>query len=98
MIKRADFMFTVGYEGSAAIVDGKARKRYGSLSVPELLDMGQYKAAFAAALYDGDDATLDSVRQSYNAAYGTRYESIAEMKRLFGIDRVREDVERTKVL
>ena len=98
MIKREDFMFTVGYEASVAIVDVRARKRFGKLSVDKLLDLGQYKAAFAGALYDGSDEALERIRESYNAAHGTSYGTTGEMKRLFGVDRVREDVDRTKAL
>lgn len=96
MIKREDFMFTVGYEGSTAIVDGKAKKQFGSLSVDDLIDQGQYKAAFCAALYDQDEEAMRKVRESYNSLTGSEYENSDQMRRLLGVDRVRDDIAKSK--
>jgi hypothetical protein len=52
LISRADFVFTIGYEGNTAVVDGAMKRRHGSLSTGELAELGLYKQALCAAVYD----------------------------------------------
>ena len=52
MISRGDFVFTIGYEGNTAVVDGAMKKRYGSLSAEQLAEKGLYKQALCAVIYD----------------------------------------------
>lgn len=52
MISRGDFVFTIGYEGNTAVVDGAMKRRHGSLSAAELAGLGLYKQALCAAVYD----------------------------------------------
>jgi hypothetical protein len=93
MISREDFLFTIGYEGLTAIVDGKARRQYGKLSTMELAEAGLYRAAFSSALWaleaeggpkDGKD--LADFLAYFNAKAGTSYTGIEQLKRLFGVD------------
>jgi hypothetical protein len=97
-MKREDFISTVGYSGNTAIVDGKTRKRYGSLSASELVASGAYRAAFCAALYDQDQTGFDQVLAAYNGQHGTNYRQADELKRVFGVDSVPTEVIRIKVL
>jgi len=94
MISREDFIFTIGYEGERAVVDGNAKKRYGKLSTRELAEAGLYRAAFSSALYSKDEAEMKYFIDFFNAKAGTACTMAAELKRLFGVDR--EEV--TKVL
>ena len=57
-MKREDFVFSVGYDGDTAIVDSKAKKRYGKLTTQQLAAEGLYKAAFRSALYSGNEEEI----------------------------------------
>jgi hypothetical protein len=94
-MQRADFVFTIGYEGNAALVDTHAKRRYGNLSVDELLERGLYKPAFCAAVYDEDEAGMQQVLDTYNRLSGGDYRSVDDLKRLFGVFDVPGSVVRT---
>jgi hypothetical protein len=98
MLSREDFIFTIGYDGAAAIVDGHAKRQYGKLSAMELAEEGLYRAAFAAAFYDmqKDDKPMKEFIQFFNAKAGTSYTKAEELQRLFGVNI--EDVSRAIVL
>jgi hypothetical protein len=98
MLAREDFVFTIGYDGAAAIVDGRARRQYGKLSTIELAEEGLYRAAFASAFYDmeKDSGPMKEFIQFFNAKAGTSYTKAEELQRLFGVNK--EDVTRTIVL
>ena len=85
MISREDFMCTIGYEGTTAIVDGKAKARFGKLSTVALAEAGQYRAAFASALHSGKPDELAAFASIFNAKAGTSYTSADEFMRLFGV-------------
>ncbi|MDR1306964.1 MAG: hypothetical protein LBK74_05280 [Treponema sp.] len=98
MLSRADFVFTIGYDGPSAVVDGQARKHYGSLSTVELAEKGLFRAAYSSAVYaripasaetrapggDGDNEEIATVIQLYNRAAGTSYKP-EDLPRLFGV-------------
>jgi len=89
MISREDFVFTIGYDGATAIVDGKAKKEYGKLGTLELAEKGLYRAAFASALrasVDGQAADMASFIAFFNGKAGTSYTKADELKRLFGVN------------
>jgi hypothetical protein len=98
MLSREDFVFTIGYDGAAAIVDGRARRQYGKLSTMELAEEGLYRAAFASAFFDRekDEGTMMEFIRFFNAKAGTSYTKAEELQRLFGVNL--EDVTRTIVL
>jgi len=85
MISRADFAFTIGYEGSTAIVDAKARAAYGKLPVAELAEKGLYRAAFAAAVHSGSAEDMAVFMRVWNERAGTGHGSPEEFTRLFGV-------------
>jgi hypothetical protein len=85
MISREDFLFTIGYEGGTAIVDGKAKAKYGKLDTKALAEAGMYRAAFASALHSGSPDELRVFAGIFNAKAGTSYSTEDEFKRLFGI-------------
>jgi len=96
VISREDFVFTIGYEGDQAVVDGKAKARYAKLGTMELARAGLFRAAFASALYEGDQAKLDEFAAYYNGIAGSSYRSAEEFSRLFGIKK--EEVRKALVL
>jgi hypothetical protein len=94
-MQRAEFVFTIGYEGNAALVDTHAKRRFGNLSVDQLLERGLYKPAFCAAVFDEDQAGMKRVLDMYNQTSGGNYQSVDDLKRLFGVFDVPESVVRT---
>jgi hypothetical protein len=96
MLSRDEFIFTIGYDGPAAVVDGQAKKRYGSLSTGELAEKGLFRAAYSSAIYARDPAELDLVVGIYNKTAGTAYTASSPLDRLFGVFPV--DVKRAIVL
>ena len=98
MIRRDDFVFTVGYQGDTAIVDARAKRQYRGQSAAELVANGLFKQAFCAALFDGDEEGMKMVLEEYGKSEGREYSNADELKRVFGVDGVRDDISRTKAL
>jgi hypothetical protein len=94
MIKRSDFMFTVGYQGDTAIVNASAKKKYGRLSTVELAKQGLYKAAICSAVYAESDQELEQVMRIYNEQNNKSIDSIQTLKRIFGVSGLPEGIEK----
>ena len=92
MIKREDFIFTVGYQGNTAIVNAAAKKKFGRLSTEQLAEKGLFKAAICSALYASNDEELEKVKQIYNERNETTINSIHNLKRIFGVSQVPEGI------
>ena len=84
MLSRNDFVFTIGYDGPAAIVDGQARKRYSSLSTKELAEKGMFRAAYSSAIWSKDPKEVETVMEIYNKATGSSVPETS-LQRLFGV-------------
>ena len=93
MLSREDFVFTVGYDGPAAVVDNQAKKKYGKLSTRELTDKGLFRAAYSSALYSKDPKELEFVAETYEKLINS---PASALDRLFGVFPV--DVKRSIVL
>jgi hypothetical protein len=85
MIGREDFIFTIGYEGPAAVVDGQAKRRYGKLSTKELAEKGMFRAAYSSALYAKSREEMQTLLEMYNQTAGTAYTVDSSLDRLFGV-------------
>jgi hypothetical protein len=96
MLSREDFIFTIGYDGPAAVVDRDAKKRYGSLSTGELAEKGLFRAAYSSALYSRDPKEMEMLVEAYNKTAGTSLTVSSNLERLFGVFRV--EVKRAIVL
>jgi hypothetical protein len=96
MISREDFVFTIGFDGELAVVDGKAKKEFGKLSTMQLAEKGLYRAAFSSALYSGKPDEMDAFIKFFNQKAGTDYKDQAQMSRLFGV--YLENINKTLVL
>ena len=84
MLSRNDFVFTIGYDGPAAVIDGQAKKRYSSLSTKELAEKGLFRAACSSAIWSKDPAELETVAEIYNRITGSSVPA-SSMQRLFGV-------------
>ncbi len=84
MLSREDFIFTIGYDGPAAIVDGYSKKHFNSLSTKELAEKGLFRAACASAIWSKDQKELQIVTEIYNKITGSSVQE-ASFQRLFGV-------------
>jgi len=84
MLPREDFIFTIGYDGPAAVVDKQARKSHGKLSTGELAEKGLFRAAYSSAVYSGNEEELKLVAEAYGRLTQSPVD-LAAMNRLFGV-------------
>jgi hypothetical protein len=96
MLSREDFIFTIGYDGPVAVVDGQAKRSYGKLSTRELAEKGFFRAAYASAVYSKDPSDMEAVAAAYKKVAGTSYTARSSLDRLFGVFPL--DVQRSMVL
>ena len=96
MLSREEFIFTIGYDGPAAVVDNQAKKRYRGLSTRELAEKGLFRAAYSSAVWSKDPAELAAVVEMYNKITGASLSPGSSLDRLFGVFPV--DVKRSIVL
>jgi hypothetical protein len=85
MLSREDFIFTIGYDGPAAVVDGQAKRRYGRLSTKELAEKGLFRAAYSSAIWSKNPADLETVVETYNRISGSSLGPDSPLDRLFGV-------------
>jgi len=85
MLSREEFIFTIGYDGPAAVVDGQAKKHYGSLSTRELAEKGLFRAAYSSAIWSKDIKDLETVVEVYNRVSGSSLTVDSPLERLFGV-------------
>jgi len=97
-MKREEFIFTIGYEGKSAIVNGQALKKYRKLSTIELAEKGLYKEALCSAIFSGSQEEMQSILSLYNENSGAGYSSPEELKRLFGVFGVPEDIAKVNIV
>jgi predicted adenine nucleotide alpha hydrolase (AANH) superfamily ATPase len=106
LISRGDFVFTIGYEGNTAVVDGAMKKRHGSLSTIELAEKQLYKQAVCSAVYeeatqqDGDpgEEALQRVLEIYNKDTARKIGSVEQLQRTFGVYEVPEGIGKVMVI
>ena len=112
MISREDFVFTVGYEGKTAVVDGNLKKRMRKLSPPALAKEGLYKQALCAAIYDNQlskkpkgsenleslEVVLEKVLAIFNKNTEAHLSSVEDLKRTFGVFEVPEGIVNTQII
>jgi len=97
-MRRADFVFCLGYDGSTAIVDGRLQRLHGSRDARGLAEAGLFKQALCMALFDGDGAALAEVLSLYNARTSHPVATVEELERLYGVTGVPEGVTKVHVV
>lgn len=97
-MRRADFVFCIGYDGSTAIVDGRLQRTHAGQGPVALAEAGLYKQALAAALYDGDSAASAAVLARYNSRTVHPVGSVAELERLYGTTAAPEGVSKVSTI
>ncbi|MDR2952495.1 MAG: hypothetical protein LBU82_04550 [Treponema sp.] len=96
MLSREEFVFTIGYDGPAAVVDGHAKKRYSALSTIELAEKGLFRAAYSSAVWSKDPKETEIVTEIYNKSSSSPISSDLPLERLFGV--FPADVKRSIIL
>ena len=85
MLTRGEFIFTIGYDGPSAVVDGHAKRRYSSLSTKELAEKGFFRAAYSSAIWSKDPKDLEDLVEIYNRVSGSSLSVNSPLDRLFGV-------------
>jgi hypothetical protein len=85
VISRADFIFSVGFDGDSAIVDASAKRAYGRLTTVQLAEKGLFKAAVASAFYEKNERDMAEVLAIYNKDNVKPLPSMEALKRTFGV-------------
>jgi hypothetical protein len=102
VISRKDFVFTLGYDGGTAVVDGGLKRRFGSLSTEELARKGLFKQALCSAVYEaavsGQEPRLQGILEAYNAGTEHKLASEEELKRMFGVFEVPRGINKVLVI
>jgi len=98
---KEDFIFTIGYDGPAAVIDGQAKKLYSKLTAGELAEKGFFRAACSASVWSNDPAEIQNVADIYNKtamSSGSQGSPVTPeaLQRLFGV--FMADVKRSIVL
>jgi hypothetical protein len=97
-MRREDYVFCIGFEGSTAIIDGRLMRRHGKLSTNALAEAGLYKQALASAIWSADEKSLAEVLAIYNGKTATPVRSVEELIRIFGLTGVPEGVKKITVV
>jgi hypothetical protein len=96
MLSRDDFVFTIGFDGDAAVVNRRAKAKYRGLSTMELAKAGLFRAAYASALQSGDAGQMEEFLRYYDSVAGTTYSVNGDASRLFGV--AKENITKTMEL
>jgi hypothetical protein len=91
---RSEFVFTIGFQGDAAVVDKRAQRRYGNLNTMELAGEGLFRAAFCSAIHSADDREIDDFVRYFGGKTGMSDITADRLKRLFGVYTVPNEVKK----
>jgi hypothetical protein len=97
-MRREDFVFCIGFEGSTAIIDGKNMRRGRLSSTRDLAEAGMFKQAVSSAVWSGSPEELDQVLALYNQKTAFPMRSVEDLKRIFGVSVVPEGVKKITVV
>jgi len=97
-MRREDYVFCMGYEGSTSIVDGRLMRKYGSHTTRALAEAGLYKQAICSALWSGGKGELDEVLAGFNQRATVPVRTAEELMRIFGTTGVPEGVKKVTVV
>jgi hypothetical protein len=97
-MRREDYVFCIGYEGSTAIVDGRLFRRHGSGTTLQLAEAGLFKQAISSAIFAGNTQELNAVVALFNQKTSSPVGSVEELKRIFGVSGVPEGVKKVTVV
>ena len=97
-MRRVDFVFCIGFEGSTAIVDGRLLRRHSGASTRQLAEAGLFKQAVSSAVWSANAAELDEVLAVFNKGIPTPLGSVEELKKTFGVAAVPDGVKKVTIV
>jgi len=97
-MRREDYVFCIGYEGSTAIVDGKLMRKHRLHTTGQLAEAGLFKQAVCSALWSGRTEELEGVLSTYNRKTVTGARTAEDLTRIFGTSGVPEGVRKVTVV
>ena len=98
-MRRVDFVFCIGFEGSTAIIDGGMMRRHASRTPRQLAESGLFKQAVCAAVSATAPAEhLQEVLAVYNQKAATPVGSSEALERMFGVAGIPEGVKKVTVV
>jgi hypothetical protein len=88
---KADFVWTVGYQGNTALVNKTMKSKYRNPVSSVLLEAGFLRAAFCAALWENKErqGALEQFTQHFTSTTGLSL-STEEIMRLLGVFKLPE--------
>lgn len=98
IMKKSDFIWTVGYSGNVAVINKRARASFGRHNAVELLEKGLLRPAFCTALWqfevEKDEATMKSFLEGLSTKTGSPLQ-LDDAKRMMGVYQIPEGNVRT---
>jgi len=91
---RDEFVFTIGFQGDAAIVDKRAMRQFRGHSTMELAEQGLYRAAFCSAVFSGNEREMQEFVAHFSGKTGLPDLTADRLKMLFGVYTVPDQVKR----
>jgi len=87
IMTKADFVWTVGYQGEMAIVNKTQKRNLGDAPFRQLLEKGYWRAAFCSAFWDaqkGNAGELEGLLEELGLRLGKQL-ALEDAQRLFGV-------------
>ena len=84
-LKREDYIFVIGFDGSTAFVNKNMRSIHRSKSARELADDGLFPEAYRSAVFDKDEESAAYVLEKFNQISSVKYDKVSDLDRLFGV-------------
>jgi hypothetical protein len=97
-MRREDFVFCIGFEGSTAIVDGRLLRRHRDSTTRQLAEAGLFKQAVSSAVFNASAEELAEVLAVYNSRIPVPVASTDDLKRTFGVSTVPDGVKKVTIV
>ena len=97
-MRREDYVFCIGFEGSTAIVDGKLQRRFSSYTTRQFAEQGMFKQALCSAVWGGKPEELEEVLSIFNQKTTAPVRTVEELSRIFGVSAVPEGVKKVTTI
>jgi hypothetical protein len=98
VLSKEDFVATVGYQGSSAVVDKRVRSTMKKLGAMDALKLGMFRPGFATALYEAEVTNTPEVLHEAVLYLQEVFQTpltVDQAKRLLGIQRVPQEIQKT---
>ena len=93
MIKKADFIWHIGFQGNTALVNRRQVQSFRNSAPEALLAAGFFRAAFCSALWESEVEKREGAMEAFVQAFGQTTElrpTVDELKRMMGVYQIPE--------